>query len=165
MAGRVFLSHGLESGPNARKVQALARIARAEGWETALPDYRGLSLDDRVALLLSKMDRVSEPVLLVGSSMGGAVSILASVKKPVAGLFLLAPAVFLPGYDDVGNTVRAQRMSIVHGWNDEVIPADNAFRLAQLHAASLHLYDDDHRLSASLPAIENLFESWARSLR
>lgn len=158
--GQVYLSHGLESGPKARKVQALATIARARGWDTVIPDYRGLGLEDRVSLLLAKLESRRDPVLLVGSSMGGAVSILATVQKPVAGLFLLAPAVFLPGYDEVGSTVQAQRTCIVHGWNDDVIPAKNAFRLAERHSAALHLYDDDHRLSASLAAIQNLFERW-----
>lgn len=40
MPGHVILSHGSDSGPDATKVSALARIAEAQGWTTARPDYR-----------------------------------------------------------------------------------------------------------------------------
>lgn len=160
VSGQVYLSHGLESGPKARKVQALASIAADHGWATRVPDYRGLGLEERVDLLLSELESSCEPTVLVGSSMGAAVSILASEHSSVGGLFLLAPAVFLPGYENVGATIGTGRVSIVHGWNDNVVPVENAFELARRHSASLHLYDDDHRLAASLAAIEGHFQSW-----
>jgi hypothetical protein len=38
MKGTVILSHGLESGPNATKVSALARVADVLGWRSVRPD-------------------------------------------------------------------------------------------------------------------------------
>jgi len=37
--GHAILSHGLESGPNATKVSALAAAAENLGWSTERPDY------------------------------------------------------------------------------------------------------------------------------
>ena len=38
--GHVILSHGLESGPEATKVSALAKVAEQLGWTHERPDYR-----------------------------------------------------------------------------------------------------------------------------
>ena len=40
MRGHVILSHGSDSGPEATKVSALARVAESLAWTTARPDYR-----------------------------------------------------------------------------------------------------------------------------
>ncbi len=42
MKGTIVLSHGLESGPDATKVSALAKVAEACGWSSVRPDYRDL---------------------------------------------------------------------------------------------------------------------------
>jgi fermentation-respiration switch protein FrsA (DUF1100 family) len=41
-------------------------------------------------------------------------------------------------------------MTIVHGWNDTVVPVDNSIRYAREHRARLHLIDDDHRMTTSI---------------
>ena len=38
-------------------------------------------------------------------------------------------------------------MCIVHGWHDDVVPADNSIRFARDCKAELHLIDGDHRLT------------------
>jgi fermentation-respiration switch protein FrsA (DUF1100 family) len=48
--------------------------------------------------------------------------------------------------------------SIVHGWQDEVVPAEHSVRFAQLHRASLHMVDADHRLQNQIRIIQYLFE-------
>jgi len=52
---------------------------------------------------------------------------------------------------------RARRIAIVHGWRDELIAADEVYALAQQARATLHLYDDSHRLMGVIPAIERDF--------
>jgi predicted esterase len=99
-------------------------------------------------------------VVLVGSSMGGHVAAAASMQLPeVRGLFLLAPAFFVPGYEEHTPVPRAGRITIVHGWRDDVIPAANSIRFAEQYRADLHLIDGDHRLEDRLFDI-NRFFNW-----
>jgi fermentation-respiration switch protein FrsA (DUF1100 family) len=48
-------------------------------------------------------------------------------------------------------------MAIVHGWDDELIPADDVVRWAAPRRASLLLVDDGHRLSAHVEASAQAF--------
>lgn len=153
----VILSHGMESGPDATKVTRLAAVADAHGCSSERVDDRGI-VDPlrRLDRLLAKIDAAPRPVLLVGSSLGAYVSGLASLQREVVGLFLLAPPVRIPGgVPDL--MLRARRIAIVHGWRDELIAADEVYALAQQARATLHLYDDSHRLTDVVPAIERDF--------
>ena len=96
--------------------------------------------------------------------MGGYVSTVASIRLPVDGLFLLAPAFYLPGYANQDLTPRAKTTMIVHGWGDDVVPAQNSIRFAKAHKCDLHLLDGDHRLNAALPKIEPLFELFLKQV-
>src|SRR6185437_7372522 len=56
--GHAILSHGLESGPHATKVSALAAAAEKLGWTTERPDYLAVDkvgafgdIDARIAIL------------------------------------------------------------------------------------------------------------------
>ena len=42
MKGTIILSHGLESGPQATKVAALAAVANQLGWAELRPDFRDI---------------------------------------------------------------------------------------------------------------------------
>ena len=102
MRGLVILSHGLESGPDATKVSALADAARELGWDEVRPDYRDLDatqdpmkIDARIERLLSHEPRDARPLVLAGSSMGAFISGFASLRVRVRGLFLLAPPLAL----------------------------------------------------------------------
>jgi predicted alpha/beta-hydrolase family hydrolase len=158
--GHIILSHGMESGPGATKVTALAALAERLGFITERPNDVGIHdpivRRDR---LLPKIDAATGPVILMGSSLGAWVSGLASLEREVAGLFLLAPPVRLPGAP-ARLTLRAPRIVIVHGWRDELIAPEEVFELARATRATLHLYDADHRLSTVLPRIERDFEDF-----
>lgn len=155
MSGHVIISHGLESGPGASKATALAEVADALGWSHERPDYRDLDalgpLGDvrariaRLAALAQASPR--RPLVLAGSSMGAYVSAHVSREVPVAGLFLMAPPVALevePRY------LRAAVVPtrIVHGWEDELIPAQDVVRWAQRRQDHLVMVPDRHRLEA-----------------
>jgi len=42
---------------------------------------------------------------------------------------------------------------IIHGWDDEIVPVDNAIQFAQRHHKELLLLPDDHVLRHSLPRL------------
>ncbi len=173
MKGHCILSHGFESGPDATKVTALAEAAEALGWSHERPDYTDLDgrrdaseLGDvpaRLQRLLSRIDAApTGPVVLAGSSLGAWISGFASLTRPVHALFLMAPPIQMgpaPRLD-----AAAVPLSILHGWDDELIPASEVVEWARPRRARLLLVDDSHRLSAHVEASRNAFADLLRSL-
>jgi predicted alpha/beta-hydrolase family hydrolase len=157
LKGHVIISHGLESSPDATKATALAQVAEAMGWTQQRPDYRPWDGDTsrsrfgdvvgRLAHLQSLANAVSGPLVLAGSSMGAFVSARVSLLRPVAGLFLMAPPTQLEGFDIRLEAARVPTR-IVHGWNDELIPATEVARWAGERRDTTIFVDDGHRLSA-----------------
>ena len=156
----VCFSHGKESGPWGSKISAMADLARDRGLEVESIDYRGM--DDplaRVAKLVAHCQPLQKPLVLVGSSMGGHVAAAASAQlAAVRGLFLIAPAFYMPGYEALTPVPRAARITIVHGWRDDVVPVDNSIRFAREQHAGLHLIDGDHRLTDHIFEINRFFD-------
>lgn len=159
--GLVHFMHGKESGPTGRKIAALASVARARRWDVASLDYSHTA-DPAVRLeqLLGACANVRQRLILVGSSMGGWVAAEAAQRVGAHGVFLLAPALCVPGYPSQEPVVPAMRTEIVHGWDDAVIPCDNAIRFARLRQCTLHLIQDDHRLNARIPLLRALFDAF-----
>lgn len=156
--GLVHFMHGKESGPGGSKIAALATVAQQHGWDTACLDYSHTTDPAaRLAQLLEACAGVRAPLLLVGSSMGGWVAAEAAMRLGADGVFLLAPALCMPGYPSQEPEVPAARTEIVHGWDDEVIPCENAIRFARLRGCTLHLVRGDHRLNARIPLLCELF--------
>lgn len=162
----VVFSHGQESGPWGSKIRHLSGIAARCGFDVRSLDYQGMeNPEDRIALLRQQVDP-QRPVVLVGSSMGAYVSARASNHLNVTGLFLLAPAFGLSRYGlDPEPQWRAGRTTIVHGWDDDVVPPAPVIALAQARRARLHMLDDGHRLAESLPELGVLFEAFLRQCR
>lgn len=162
MKGHVILSHGSDSGPEGTKVMALAAVASACGWRASRADYRDLDaygmvacIDPRVARLRQTLHH-GERTVLVGSSMGAFVSGLASLEMRVAGLFLIALPLEIPGYPQMFDAAPA-RMSVVHGWNDELCPAADVVAFAQQRRAPLLMLADTHRLADHVELIAEHF--------
>jgi len=161
----VCFSHGQESGPWGHKISAMADLVRDRGASVESVDYRGMADPTaRVRKLVEYGKTVPGPLVLVGSSMGGHVAAAASAELAVEGLFLIAPAFFMPGYEALTPTPAARRIAIVHGWGDEVVPAANSIRWAQPHAAELHLLDGDHPLTDRIFEINRLFDGFLHDL-
>lgn len=166
----VVFSHGKESGPQGNKIRALMRVAERLGALALSVNYREYpagtvhdqdaagEAERRVDQLCSTPLPTHRLLVLVGSSMGGYVSTVASLSKAANGLFLLAPAFYLPGYAVQKPLPSTQSVSIVHGWGDDVVPVQNSIQFASMHRCELHLLDGDHRLNDALPTIEPLFE-------
>ena len=155
MSGHVIISHGLDSGPDATKATALAKVAAQLGWTHERPDYRDLDVlgprGDGAGRILRLGARAHantrKPLVLAGSSMGAYVSAHVSREVPVAGLFLMAPPIAL---DATPKYLKAAMVPtrIVHGWEDELIPAMDVVRWAQRRQDHLVLVPDSHRLAA-----------------
>ncbi len=165
MSRRVVFSHGKESGPWGTKIVALAAIARAAGWDVDSVDYQGLDRpDERVARLMAYDPDFAGPLVLVGSSMGGHVCTACSIARRAAGLFLMAPAFYMPGFVEHTPVPAACPIAIVHGWRDEVVPVDHSMRFARTYHATLHLLDTDHRLNDRLAEIGVYFKDFLARL-
>lgn len=160
MNGRyVVFSHGKESGPWGTKIGVMAEVARAQGYDVESVDYRGLEEPaPRVERLIDACRPLQGRLILVGSSMGGHVCTAASKLLRAEGLFLLAPAFYMPGYEALTPEPANCPVTIVHGWRDDVVPVENSIRWARAHGAALHVFDSDHRLQDRLREISHAFE-------
>ncbi|MFH1599488.1 MAG: hypothetical protein ABIH12_04360 [Pseudomonadota bacterium] len=169
MTGHVIISHGLESGPGASKAAALARVAGQLGWTHERPDYRDLDVLGPLGDVKGRIRRLAErahlatrkPLVLAGSSMGAFISAHVSREVPVGGLFLMAPPVAL---EVEPRQLKAAMVPtrIIHGWQDELIPAMDVARWAQRRLDPLVLVPDSHRLAAH---VEFCAEEFGRFLQ
>ncbi len=165
MNGAVYFNHGKESGPWGDKITRLAEVACAKGFAVESIDYTGMmDATARVQKLLDSDAARARPLVLAGSSMGSYVAAVASASLRPRGLFLLAPAFYLPDFPIQEPIPHADFVALVHGWNDELIPFENSVRYASKFKATLHLVESDHRLSSQLPLIASLFEGFLERL-
>lgn len=174
MAGHVIISHGLESGPGASKATALAEVAESLGWSHERPDYRDLDavgefgdVEGRIRRLVEQARRAPrQPLVLAGSSMGAYISGFASLQVQVAGLFLMAPPVAShdPNRSPPPLPAAGGPLRVVHGWDDELIPAMAVARWAEERRAHLVMVPDSHRLAGHVDLCAEEFGRFLRSL-
>lgn len=157
----VLFAHGKESGPWGSKIKHLADIAQRHGAKILSPDCSDLlDPDARVSRLRDMALIPHDGLVLVGSSMGGYVSTVASETLKPDGLFLMAPAFYIPGYSFQVPHSSARQTCVVVGWRDEVIPVEHSIRFAQAQHADLHVLDGDHRLNDVLDDVGALFDQF-----
>lgn len=161
---KVIFSHGKESGPWGSKITAMAELAKSLGCEVDSIDYSD-TMDpdvrvDRLHGILAEED--SEQVILVGSSMGGYVAMVTAGQYPVAGVFVLAPALYIPDWKHQSYAPKTSNVEIVHGWSDEIVPHELSIRYARESKTTLHLIDGDHRLNSSLDEVLALFVNFLK---
>ncbi len=163
----ILFSHGQESSPKSTKIQYLAAIAQNLGWTTHALDYTTCSdAEARVALLRTTMQQLpDERLVLVGSSMGGYVATVLASERAIAGLFLMAPALYLPRYAQQTYVPKTSHITVVHGWQDAVISYENTLRFGQATQSNIHLVADDHRLAQSQTLLEQLFVHFLSALK
>ena len=169
MKGTIILSHGLESGPDATKVTALAKVAEELGWVGIRPDYRDLDASRDLQAITARTARAvaaapaSGRVIFAGSSMGAFISGFASKQRECAALFLMALPVGIKGYA-FDFTAAAVPTVLVHGWRDELCPVKAVIDFASARGDTLHLVDDDHRLGAHVGFCAEAFRQFLLSL-
>ena len=158
---KVYFSHGKESGPRGTKIKRLAAMAEDMGCAVESVDYTDtMDPDLRVERLLEVLAEEKEEFVLVGSSMGGYVSLVASETVDAKAVFLMAPALYMPGYKRREYHSRCSHIEIVHGWSDDVIPLEHSIRYAKGTDCALHLIGGDHALNGSLEVVAGLFETF-----
>ena len=161
----VYFSHGQESGPWGTKIRAMARTVEELGCRAESVDYQGIAdPTERVDKLLAECAGVAEPLILVGSSMGGHVATAAADRLDAIGLFVLAPAYYMPGCEELTPPAPDMPIVIVHGWRDDVVPVENSIRFARECHATLHVVDGDHRLTDNIDEINNYLRSFVSDL-
>jgi len=139
--------HGLESGPHGQKYQALKEKFGA----VISPDCTGISdPQQRLQIIRTAIEPLTEPLLVVGSSMGGLMALLLQqdCPKKVAGLLLCAPALHRPEANGL-NADSLPVTQIIHGRFDRVVPIEASRKFG----APLLEVDDDHSLKNSLALI------------
>jgi len=150
----VIFSHGQESGPWGTKIRAMAEVVKGMSCTVGSIDYQGIvDPAERVGKLVRECSGKSDPLILVGSSMGGHVATAAADTLGAAGLFVLAPAYYMDGYEDLTPPPPSMPICIVHGWHDAIVPVENSIRYARKCSATLHLLDGDHRLTENIGEI------------
>lgn len=179
LRGHCILSHGFESGPDATKVTALADVAERFGWTHERPDYGDLDARREIGPLgdvpqrlvrlraLAQAAAARGPLVMAGSSLGAYIASRIALELfndglPVKALFLMAPPLTmgpLPALD-----APPLPISIIHGWDDELIPAMAVAAWAQDHRARLLMVEDSHRLSAHVQASADAFAALLSSL-
>jgi pimeloyl-ACP methyl ester carboxylesterase len=161
----VVFSHGKESGPWGSKITAMAEVVKELGLAVISVDYRGMDdPSERVRKLIDTGLEIATPMVLVGSSMGGHVSAAAANHMAARGLFLLAPAFYMPGFEQYTPRHVAVPTAIVHGWHDAIVPVDNSVRWAREHDAALHVLNSDHRLEDQIATVCTLLRSFLLAL-
>lgn len=158
----VVFAHGKESGPWGTKIQHLAGTARERGYEVLSPDYSHTQDPrERVRQLLALAPTARRSLVLVGSSMGGYVSAQACAALKPQALFLMAPALYFPGWEEEPQGVPAL-CSVVHGWDDDIVPVERGIDFARRNRAELHLLASGHTLNDQLEALALIFDDLLR---
>lgn len=159
----VIFSHGQESGPWGSKIQAMADLVRGMGCEADSIDYRGIADPaERVEKCVRECRGIRDKLVLVGSSMGGHVATAAAQRLGAAGLFVLAPAYYMEGYETLTPAAPDMPICIVHGWHDDIVPVENSIRFARYCSATLHVVDGDHRLTANINEINEYLRQFMK---
>ena len=158
----IHFVHGKESGPWGRKITHLSAIAKNQGFDIESLDYSGIDCPLSRSEKLADACQERKPDILVGSSMGGWVATNATQCLSVRGLFLMAPAFYMPDYPMHGVGCEGKRIEIVHGWRDSIIPYTHSIRFGKEHGCTVHLIEDDHRLAQRLDLLGDYFAAFIK---
>jgi predicted peptidase len=144
---KILFLHGLESGPHGSKYQALTWMFG----DVLAPDCTGVKDESqRLSIIQQALEAEKEPVIVVGSSMGGLMALLLHQASPdkVAGMVLCAPAIHRPAANNL-DIEKLPPTIVIHGKADTVVPFDCSL----IFEKRLIAVDYDHRLSNSMPDI------------
>ena len=164
---KVYFSHGKKNGPTDVKLVRLEKVAKKYNLETVIIDSSyTIDPDERVKTLMEIIKNEKEnEFLLVGSSMGGYVSLLAAEQKMPKSLFLIAPAFYIPNYSQqVFSPLPLNEFEIVHGWTDTVVPVDKSIQYAKETLCTLHLISANHNFDEAIESIATLFDSHLKKI-
>jgi uncharacterized protein len=134
----IFYLHGFASGPRSRKARFFAEKLASLGVSTQVPDlaegnFERLTLKRQLKFIEEQVG--DEPVILIGSSLGGYLATLSAAgNQRVQKLVLLAPAfgfydlwIAELGTERVENWRRKGRIQVFHYGLGMEVPLDFAF--------------------------------------
>lgn len=157
----IIFSHGRSGRPDGSKIQRLSQIVKQYDGTAQSVDYTDtFDPDERAQRLIGCVKQQKKSFCLVGSSMGGYASLVAAEvadKTLLKGIFLMAPALFLPRYQQQQFSQCMAHTEIVHGWHDATVLYEHSIRYARQKQCTLHLIDDNHRLSENPDELDRLF--------
>ena len=157
----VIFSHGQESGPWGTKIRSMADRVKELGCCVESIDYQGIAdPTERVNKLVRECANIEDDLVLVGSSMGGHVATAAADTLGAVGLFVLAPAYYMEGYEGLTPVPPKMPIYIVHGWHDDIVPVENSIRFARDCSATLHVVDGDHRLTENIDEVTEYLDQF-----
>ncbi len=160
----VIFCHGKESGPWGVKIRHLAKIAESYGLNVISQDDRDtLDPELRAERLVATAEATNGPVILAGSSMGGYVAAKASAEIQPLGLFLMAPAIAVSGYLEPDPEPASGTVTIVHGWDDTVIPPEPVVDYSKRHRVHLVMIPASHSLLEGLTELSRVFSGFLQS--
>jgi len=144
----------------------MTKVTSEFGYTSKSIDYRNnTDVSQRVEVLRKELSKSgSTEIILVGSSMGGYVSAVISTEFNITGLFLLCPALFMEKYPIQKFNPLTKNITIIHGWEDEIIPFENSIQFGKEHQANILLTKDNHRLSNSSQLLEDQFRFFLNNL-
>ena len=161
----VIYNHGKDSTPWGEKTIGFAEVTKRHNYSFESPDYRlQPDPDKRVEQLLTLNLSSYDEIVLVGSSMGAYVATVASETIKLKGLFLLAPAFYLPDYRKTAFKPTAEAIRVFHGWQDTIVPPENSWRFCHKYCIRLNLYDTDHRMLSVMPQLIDEFNRFLDDL-
>lgn len=90
--------HGFASGPTSKKAQAFVRRFSELGVSLSVPqldenDFENMTITRMKNVVSKALENEPAPHVLIGSSLGGYLSLLHAAEHPVDALILMAPAV------------------------------------------------------------------------
>lgn len=167
---QIILSHGRGGSPEDAIIQTLQSVADNFGIPCrAIHDPEIAEKPDlRAAKLIELVNTfpTDEAVILAGFSMGGYTSVLAAEScQHVRGLFLVAPGLYLPHYDQHRYRSDLLNVEIIHGWSDDVVIYEHSLRFARELNAPLHLLPGSHMLLSQMPRIADIFSNYLKRLQ
>jgi pimeloyl-ACP methyl ester carboxylesterase len=148
---KVFI-HGLESSSKGTK----ALFFKKRYPEMIVSDFEG-DLNERMKTLNTLLG-ARQDIVLIGSSFGGLMAALFSLKHParIRKLILLAPALCFKEYQLPDSEIIDVPVIIYHGDKDDVVPLEPVREIANkvFSNLTLHVVDDDHLLHKTFRRID-----------
>ena len=146
--------HGFASGIASGKATYLGERLRARGVEVHtpdlnLPDFSTLTITRMLGQVRRLLDVATQPVTVIGSSLGGFVAVNAAVKWPdrIANLILMAPALdFGPARHALGSG--AWSGDVIANWKASGSMQIFHFGYGRVVPINYELYEDSLRYDA-----------------
>lgn len=147
---KVILSHGRGLNAQSKDMYYLGKTAENLGFEIhKINDELIQNPTIRKEKLSALIANENDELILAGFSMGAYTSLMVAGEylQKIKGLFLIAPALYIPHYPQ-DNYPTVPNTMIIHGWKDSVVPVEHSIQYAEKHSAELIILNNAHTFLA-----------------